>query len=211
MSNATLLIHYENKDVSVPVQYNPSEYSLAFSARYAEDESLAQPNEQEFIGEEMSTLTFSLTIDGFTLANTDSETEAADISEDVEKLRALTVINEKLHRPPECTFLWGSLQYRGVATSLSVRFTMFSGEGKPVRAAVDITLTQSATVQLAYESPDRSKRKVLAQDTELFMVAVEAYHDPAAWRPIAVANGIKNPRRVETGMTLRVPPLEEAL
>lgn len=209
MSNAEIVIHWVGKDESVSVQYNPPEYSLGWSVKYSIKPNLAKDEKKEFIGEEKGTLSFKLTIDGFTKAVTDDEAEAADVSEDVEKLKKFMIIDEKLHKPPECTFKWGPLQFRGVVEKLAVRYTMFSADGKPIRAAVDITISQSVKKNIPLQSPDRTKRRVLAEDTELFMVANEAYDDPAAWRPIATANGIKNPRLLETGMVLRVPPLEE--
>jgi nucleoid-associated protein YgaU len=39
------------------------------------------------------------------------------------------------------------------------------------------------------------------------MAAIE-YGDPAVWRVIADANDIENPRLIEPGLQLRLPPLE---
>lgn len=211
MTNAVIVIHLENRDENISVQYNPSEYAMDWSVKYSEKAiGYGRNKKKEFVGEQEGALSFKLTIDGFTSANTDDEAKASDVSQEVDKLKKLLVIDEKLHKPPECTFKWGTLQFRGSVEKLDVRYTMFSSEGKPIRASLDIKITQKEEKKLALQSPDRTKRQVLLQDTELFMVANEAYHDPAAWRQIAVANGIKNPRLVETGMVLRVPPLEEA-
>ena len=211
--NAVIIIYDKGgkaKD-TLKVQYNPSEYSLESSAKYAVPKAkTSQDAKQEYINEESDRLSFKLTIDGFTKNSTDDESEAANVSEDVQKLKSLLKIDGDQHKPPECEFKWGGLEFRGVMDKLSVRYTMFSSNGKPIRAALDVSIVQTKTMPTVLNSPDRTKRRVLPQDTELYMVANEEYDSPEEWRPIAIANGIKNPRIVETGVALRLPPLEDA-
>ena len=212
MNNAQIIIYGENdavKDI-IDVQYNPAEYSLDWSVKYALPKYKAgQKNDPEYIDEESGRLNFKLTIDGFTKTNADDEKDAADVSDDVKRLKTLVQMEGNLHKPPECMFKWGTLEFRGVMDKLSVRYTMFSSAGKPIRAAVDISIVQTKTRPSPRNSPDRTQRRILTQDTELYMMAHEAYGDPSEWRSIALANGIKNPRLLETGSALRVPPLED--
>ncbi len=109
-----------------------------------------------------------------------------------------------------CVFEWGEYSFTGYVTSLSVQYTMFSSKGAPIRAAAELSMKSSGDVKIALESPDRTKRHILTQDTPLYMVAHEAYNNCAEWRRIATANGIRNPRRLRAGMPLRVPAIEVA-
>ena len=208
MSKATLTIH-GSPEVKICVQYNPSEYSLAWGAKYASGNGMGkQGAEKEFVGETPGTLSFKLTIDGFTKANTDNENKAADVSEDIKKLKALLEVEEQDSDPPECTFEWGLLIFRGKVDSLNAHYTMFSSEGKPLRATIDISISQAKRgVKAKDDAVDTTKLQVVEQEKELSEVANDVYNDPAAWRPIAVANGIKNPRLMIVGMALVVPPL----
>jgi nucleoid-associated protein YgaU len=41
------------------------------------------------------------------------------------------------------------------------------------------------------------------------MLADREYHDPGEWRLIADTNNIENPRLLEVGSNIRLPPLSE--
>ena len=38
-------------------------------------------------------------------------------------------------------------------------------------------------------------------------IAWQHYEDPRLWRPIAIANGLLDPARLDAGMPLRIPAL----
>jgi hypothetical protein len=194
----------------MPVQFNPADYSLDHSASYSDSKSLAPNNEQEpqFTSEINSTLRVKLTFDGFTKANTLDPEQAADVNESIVFLRKLITVNENMHRPPTCSFAWGSLEFIGVMKQLNVNYTMFASTGKPIRATADMTIENTDRKKVKLNSPDRTKRYVLTQGTPLYAVAYEAYNDPGEWRRIAVANGIKKPRKLSAGTVLKIPPME---
>ena len=62
---------------------------------------------------------------------------------------------------------------------------------------------QAANLQTA----DFSKAHVVVRGESLSSIAAERYDDPARWRPIALANGIADPRALAVGQTLRIPSL----
>jgi nucleoid-associated protein YgaU len=57
------------------------------------------------------------------------------------------------------------------------------------------------------ESSDRTKRRVIIQGDSLWLISSQEYGDPAQWRSIAQANGIENPRNLEAGKEIIIPPL----
>ena len=61
------------------------------------------------------------------------------------------------------------------------------------------------------ESADHTKTYLVARGDTLSSIAGAEYGDPAAWRPIAAANRIVNPRRLEPGSRIVIPPLPERL
>jgi hypothetical protein len=193
------------------VQFNPADYSLDQSVSYTEAKGLAANNnnkKSQFTAETSPVLKIKLTFDGFTKANTLDPEQAADVNKSIVFLRKLVTVNENMHRPPMCSFAWGSLRFIGAVKQLSVNYTMFASTGKPIRATADMTIGRADNKKIALNSPDRTKRRVLTQDTPLYTVAYEAYNDPGEWRRIAVANGIKNPRRLHAGTVLKIPPME---
>jgi len=203
--NAEIIIHKNEKEnVPIAVQYNPSEYSMGMAVNYQRVRS-GNKSKGQFTGIPPKTLSFKLVIDGFN----ETEEKARDVSKEVEKLQTLVKISAEKHGPPECTFKWGVNIVKGFVEKLTVRYTMFTSKGKPVRAHIDLTIVENKDGKTAKESPDRTKRRVLTQNTELYMVANDVYEDPTAWRQIATANGLNNPRILEPGMALRIPPLAE--
>ncbi|MDG0812946.1 CIS tube protein [Cohnella rhizosphaerae] len=129
------------------------------------------------------------------------------------KISGLLQVDSDLHAPPLCRFVWGSLNFKGVAEKVSQRFTMFLDTGIPVRATLNVTLRAVLSMteqyqQVPRQSADRTKQKTLKQDEQLWMLAAEEYEDPGRWRAIAEANGIDNPRRLPAGRKLIIPRLE---
>ena len=61
---------------------------------------------------------------------------------------------------------------------------------------------------IARESTDRTKRRQVKEGDELWRFAAAEYRDPARWKWIAENNELDNPRLLETGSELRLPPLE---
>ncbi|MDR2356318.1 MAG: LysM peptidoglycan-binding domain-containing protein [Clostridiales Family XIII bacterium] len=196
---------------SIDIQFNPSEFSIDRSARFSDDDESVLTDAAEspqFLSERRAVLKVKLTLDGFTSADALDEEKAEDVSKRVKKLRKLVTLDEKLHRPPLCLFEWGTTAFTGYTENMNVNYTMFSSGGIPIRATVDLTFKSVDKKQTALQSPDRTKRHVLTQGTPLYAVAYEAYNDPTEWRPIAEANGIKNPRKLRAGTVLKIPPLE---
>lgn len=56
-------------------------------------------------------------------------------------------------RPPMCMFVWGDKfpRFMGVIASLSVKYTMFLNDGRPVRATVSLKMTQAEELAVGKE------------------------------------------------------------
>lgn len=135
-----------------------------------------------------------------------------DIDADIVTLESFIKINSALHAPPVVDFTWGTFAFTGVVTSLREKMTLFSEDGRRLRARLSLSLKSyaSAEVQLRelkLSSPDRSHARVLREGETLAHIANEVYGDPRMWRPIALANGIERPRFVAPGTPLWIPAL----
>ncbi len=189
----------------VTVLFNPNELSLDRSSHYASMPvpGLSMPILQ-YIRGESDVLQLELFLDRLDLAS--------DIERDIAALEAFVTIDGGLHAPPVAEFAWGSFAFTGVVTSLRQRMTLFSEDGRRLRARISLSLKsyKAAEVQLRdlkLSSPDRSHTRVLREGETLAHIAYEAYGDPRMWRPIALANGIERPRFVEPGTPLLIPAL----
>lgn len=206
LTKAKVIIIKSNGQETVDVLFNPSEYVLQSGNTFSWHTipGLQSPIAQ-FVSGEATTLTMDLFFDTYE-QGTDVRTHTAKIS-------GLLNVDNDLHAPPLCRFVWGSLDFKGVAEKVQQRFTMFLGTGIPVRATLNVTFraVQSMTEQyqnVPRQSADRTKQTTLKQDEQLWMIATAEYEDPGKWRAIAEANGIDNPRKLPVGRKLTIPRLE---
>src|SRR6185503_1871853 len=196
---------------SVNVLFNPEEYTLNRQINWAQAAipGLSAPLLQ-FVNGAMQTLSMELLVDsreehGSVGANSDVRDQTA-------KVIGLMNIDPKTHAPPIVLFTWGSLTFTCVLASATQRFIMFRPDGVPVRARLQVTFNEFRNVELEAkeikrETADYSKRHTVTQDQTISAIAAEAYGDPAMWRPIAIRNGIDDPRELPIGLRLSVPPL----
>jgi hypothetical protein len=196
-----------DKNTTLDVLFNPKEYSIQKSVQWEPHKApgLDLP-EQQFTSGNPAVLTVELFFDTY-------ETKAKDVkTEYCDKLFELAAVDKTLHRPPLVLFKWGNQTFKGVIESLSVRYTMFHTSGKPCRAVANVSIKEAKTAkeqveEKPRESPDHSKRRTLKHGETLALLAHEEYDDPAEWRRIADANGIVDPKDVQPGTVLLLPPI----
>lgn len=203
---ALIIVERESEEEEVPVLFNPSEYSLDSGNKYAWHTvpGLQRPIAQ-FISGDATTLSMELFFDSYE--------KGEDVRNYTSKVTQLLDVDKDLHAPPTCRFVWGGLNFKGILEKASQKFTLFLDSGTPVRATLNVTFrsVQSVTEQFEEtprQSADRTKQKMLHQGEQLWMIASEEYQDPGLWREIAKANGIDNPRKLNTGRKITVPRLE---
>jgi Contractile injection system tube protein/LysM domain len=128
-----------------------------------------------------------------------------------QRVAALAQFNEKLGRPPVCALSWGRTPlFKGVLTTLSQSFTLFLENGTPVRATLDCVFQEFRAEIDAHAAPANagaSRRYVVRPGDTLSSIALDVYDDQTAWRKIAAANRIANPRLLTPGRVLTIPPL----
>ncbi len=98
-------------------------------------------------------------------------------------------------------------------SNLSVSYTLFDVDGKPLRATCALSI-EEASVDPAGQNPTsgskeaRRTHRVVAGDS-LPLLAWREYGDATAWRTIAYANDIDDPMRLTPGQELLVPGSED--
>jgi len=196
----------QGNDPYLTCGFNPPEYGIDRSVNYGElQASGSGASSQQFINRSADTLSMELFFDT-------SETQADVRSEYVDKLDYLASVDPELHAPPLCQFVWGDgLSFTALVQSLNKTFTRFLPSGVPVRARVNVTFTECKPSdyrrELKPESTDKTKAWTVTEGDTLWLIADEEYGDPSHWRTIADANDIDNPRAVEPGESLELPPL----
>jgi hypothetical protein len=200
----------------LPVQFNPTEYTLAKGAQIAE---IAIPGIDspilQFVRGQNQKLTLDLFFDT-------TEAGMGDVAIDVTTLTApfyqLVKIQPKTHAPPRVTVTWGlGLSFRAIVESVQRKFTLFNPEGIPLRATLSLSFREYKTLEeqlkeLNLQSSDHTRQRVVQRGDTLSRIASELYRDAAKWRLIADFNAalIADPRRLIPGTVLQIPPIDPA-
>ncbi|RKN35802.1 LysM peptidoglycan-binding domain-containing protein [Streptomyces hoynatensis] len=198
----------------IDFQFNPKELSLAKGAIWkrtpAKGAKSAGP--PEYQGPEPSRLTLEMFFDA-------SDTQDSSVVVAVEKLLACCVPTSETRQqqrssPPWVVFHWGGLTgFPGYVSKVSVKYTLFTTSGVPVRAVCQVTV-EEITGETPGQNPTsgalhaRRVHRLRAGET-LAHLAWQEYGDPGAWRAIAEANGIDDPMRLAPGRELLLPALGE--
>lgn len=199
------------------LQFNPASLELRKTTEWRRTPSrmAGESALPEFVGSGPRELSLEVFLDA--TATHDNSVELA-----VEKLMKACVptpasLGRKKPASPWVRFEWGTARttsFDGVLSSLSVTYTLFDVDGKPLRATCALSI-EEASVDPPGQNPTsgartaRSTHTVVAGDS-LAMLAWREYGDPTAWRVIAEANGIDDPMVLVPGTELVVPGLRDA-
>ncbi len=203
-----IVLKGKNKGTKIEVLFNPKEYTLDKSNEFANINipGLESPLLQ-FTRGGLQTLTMDLFFDTYTYK------KGEDVRIYTDKVIKLMEIDEELHAPPVCKFLWGKgIEFVFVLSKMTKKFTMFDSNGTPVRATLTVIFNEyltEAELKKPTSSPDRTKIYTLKEGDSLWAIADKEYGNPGQWRVIAEANDIENPRIPPVGQEIEIPPLEE--
>lgn len=145
----------------------------------------------------------------------DTYESGTDVRNYTDKIADLIKIDTEIHAPPPLKFIWAMEKrepFICVLESVTKKFTMFLQDGTPVRARLNLKLKEFKMElnerESTLQSPDKTKVHIIQLGDSLWLIASRFYGNAAFWRPIAERNGLKNPRILEPGTKLIIPPLE---
>jgi len=211
------------------VLYNPESYVQERTTKFSESAGVSSnaPSTQ-FVHGSTETLSMELFFDTYSagaeiggtaiekakMAGTSllSSSFKVDVREYTLKIYELMIIDKGAHVPPLLKIEWSSLQFTGHLVSCSQRFVKFNEDGMPVRAVLNVKFmehkepTKIAEITPT-ESPDTAKYRTVAQGDSLWQFSGKEYGECSSWRVIARANGIVNPRLLDSGGMLKLPAL----
>jgi nucleoid-associated protein YgaU len=198
--------------------FNPSEYTIAKGATWNRPQSSGakSASKPQFGGANPQTVQMEIFFD-------DYEKHAGDIAADLKTLLdwvkpTSDSVKKKKPQPPILGFEWGKNQaltaFNGYLKSVSVKYTMFDGSGKVLRATANVTLEEVPIdvkrTNPTSGSPNGRRRHILGEGETLHSIAFQEYGDPTLWRGLAAFNDIDDPLRVPAGTAVLIPTLAEA-
>ena len=219
LSKAALRVVAGSPNVKeLPFLYNPTEYTISKGSTWnrPQTKGAKSSGKPEFGGTNPQTVQMEIFFDSW-------EQNATTIAESIAILLEWTMPTDDSRskgkpEPPILAFGWGSnpalRNFRGYLKSITAKYTLFDGKGKPLRATANITLEEVPT-EVAKGNPTSGGRygyrsHVLREGETLHSVAYREYGDAAMWRALAVYNDLDDPLRVPIGTSLLVPEIVEA-
>jgi hypothetical protein len=190
----------------IPVQFFPSEYSIESSNEFATSHTPGGRSQSlQFSERNLDTLSMDLFFDTFE--------RQEDVRKYTNRIGNLLEIDPDLHAPPVLKLIWGNLNFNCVLIKVNKKFTKFNSDGIPVRAILNVTFKEYAGELQSREKPlqssDKTKTYIIKQGDSLWSIATEKYGDPRLWRSLADRNQIDNPRILENGKEIIIPPCSE--
>jgi nucleoid-associated protein YgaU len=199
----------ENNGKEIEIHYFPTEYTMEQGNTFSE---VAVPGLEspyiQFVRGNVRTVNLELLYDTYGTGE--------DVRTYTDQLTRLLDLDSGLHAPPPLRFMWGTPekdQFYCVLEKVTKKFTLFERGGIPVRARLSITLkgykTGLSEQEKKLKSSDKTKMYRTKAGDSLWLIAYREYGNPGLWRPIAVKNGIEDPRSLEPGSDLIIPALGE--
>jgi nucleoid-associated protein YgaU len=204
------------------VLFNPAEYSVERANAYKSTPlpSIGSPLIQ-FVNGEAATLSLELFLDDWTdpdgppaeVPLLSGKGEKKSVKQRIDEIVALLDIDSELHAPPRVRFVWGPLRFEAVLEKVGRKITLFRPDGTPARATLSVSFREyhersREAPHVRLESADKTKRRQIRASEDIWMIAQREYGDPRFWRMIASTSDVDDPRALEPGTWLRVPPLE---
>ena len=199
----------------IDFQFNPKELTISKTAKWGRSPQNRNKNSgvPQFQGPEPCKLALEMFLDA-------SDTHDDSVVKKVEQLFSCCVPTEDSHQqkkdsPPWVIFHWGGItSFTGYIHSVSVKYTLFTADGLPIRGTATVNLDEIPKEGEQGQNPTSGAlsahrvHTVLTGDT-LASIAWREYGDPEMWRAIATVNAIEDPMRLRPGSSLLVPAAEE--
>jgi nucleoid-associated protein YgaU len=199
--------------------FNPKEYTVAKNNSW--NSAAVATNDipqMVFAGGQSATMQMSLLFDTY------AQSVAGGMARDVRKAYTEAIwqmmrVDERLKdernnrgRPPFVRFVWGATwSFNAVITSINQQFTLFSSDGTPVRAVLNVAFQQVEDDRLLPKQNPTSggvvglRQWTVHDGDTLALIAFREYGDATRWRPIADANRLVRVRRLTPGAVLVIP------
>jgi hypothetical protein len=207
-------LEIEGSTETIPCMFNPAELSVVRSNSWAGTSLAGQRVPQvKYLGAQSGIMSLQLMFD-----TTDT---GQAVTRHTGKVLKLMDVDSSLPgtdpqtnnaRPPYVVFHWGNLHsFKAVVSNLSLQFTYFSSTGVPLRARVDLSLTQFAESAAfgpqnpTSGTPEPHRVHRVQPGETLDRISAKYYGDSTKWRTIANANGVTDPLALRTGSLLSIP------
>ena len=206
--------NFKNEIGNMVVQIVPKEYKGKKGIKYETGQEGGQNVQSPaFTGQQNEELILDFIFDctGAIEGTKDSDTIES-------KLKQLDSIvyqyNGDKHEPSYVQVAWGTFLFKGRLKEMQTTFGLFTPEGVPLRAKVNLTFIQFVSAEKAVklannQSPDMSHLVTLKDGDSIAMLCQKIYGDSTLVDEVAKINGLCGFRRIKPGTLLLFPHLRK--
>jgi hypothetical protein len=191
----------------IPFDFNPKDYSTSLSSSFKGEPSKDGKGTTEYTGTDRRSLDVEVFLDA-------TDELVGDVSKKVDKLlstvRPTKASENSTPIPPIVMFIWGTTEpFVGFVKQVSVSFTLFRSDGRPLRAACKVQMQELAPVRPPQNPTsgalEATRAHMVVLGDSLASIANAQYGTPTVWRSIAIANGLEDPFNLRVGHQLLLP------
>lgn len=202
---------YDQKDKEFEVMFNPQEYTLKYQVESDAAQGIGTSgSEPSFKKIKPQDLSLDFTIDGTGVTG-----QKVEVPNKVsEFLEVAYKYQGDEHRPRYLTISWGTLVFKCVLKSASVKYTLFSSDGTPIRAKVSATFEgfiedKLRAAEESDTSSDLTHRRTVEEGDTLPLLCYRIYGDSKYYLQVAAVNNLTNFRDIQVGQKIYFPPLRD--
>ena len=192
------------------VQFNPETFTINTELDIGPDEPAQGDSGEEakFKSIKSRSFGFDIYIDG-----TGASGEKKDVAEEIEHFKKTVGFSGETHRTYFLLVSCGSLVFTCVIESYSVNYKLFKADGTPLRAVLSVSFKEHLAKEKREKeknlsSPDLSHLYKVQGDEHLSLISQRIYKEPGYYYHVAEVNELNNLRKINSGKSLLLPPLE---
>jgi hypothetical protein len=205
---------YSSKIGSNTILIDPDNLKFCKEIVYLEDKQLGTvgwSNKFERYKPESLFMKFTIDCTGIAEGTKDSD-NVYDKIHDIEK--NLYVYNSDGHRPSYVLVQYVELLFKGQVRKMDVDYNLFSNEGVPLRAIVELTFngfrcSEEERKKFFKQSPDMSRLITVKDGETLPFLCHKLYGDSLLVYQVARFNDLNSFRNIPAGTELLFPPLKK--
>lgn len=195
---------------SITVQINPASYTHNHTVNYDNSTPQGAPGTSlKFKGIPPETISFEIYFD----ATGAIPNSTSSVKDQIDLLKKTSfTYNGSIHEPNYLIISWGSLVFKCKLTSLNLTYSLFKGDGTPLRAKAAVNFEEAVDNQVIAkeannESPDLTHFVIFKAGQSLSTLCYTYYKSPIYYLQVAQYNNLINFRDIKPGTKLYFPPI----
>lgn len=189
---------------------NPVNYTRTYSITYDKKATPgAAATDVKFDTMPAQTVTFDLLFDATGVI----EGSPTDLDAEIDAFRQIVYdYNGEIDSPYFLEIRWGKFSFRACLTGMTLTYTLFQSDGKPLRATAKLTFIEqmdplTAKLRMGRSSPDLTHHVLVRAGDTLPALTYRMYGKASYYPEVARANQLVDFRNLQPGTLLSFPPL----